>query len=254
MSQAMPHSAVSQQQLEAYLADLGNEVAKCRNSLPTLSEYRAVFKTSYAAYAVLIVSARRELPFLRAAAGIARRLPLLLACRQVSLAYVELRRFLESTVWFCYFREHPVECEEFLKNPSTGPLREGEKPIAQAAHHGVSWYFAYSRERFSQEASGLGSEAVDMLGRVYPELCAQVHAAYGITLGDLSNPFDRIDPATIRSYGKLQRETLMAGCLMVAASKPRGMAKLEAVERALFDWLIGRTRSRRIRSTSFGLN
>ena len=252
MTTVLPHSAVVHQHLRAYLADLGDEVAACVCTLPSISPFRTVFKTSLSAYAVLSVFARRELVLVRAAAGIARRLPLLLAVRQVSLAYVELRRFLEVVIWFPYFREHGLEWEEFLRTPLIGAIRDPEKPIAQAAHQGVGWYLAYSKERFSRESSGLAAGAVEALSRLYPKLCAHVHAAYGATRGDLSKPFDNCSSSAIGVFARLQRETLAAGCLTVAAARPDGMARLDAVERAWLDWLIGTARSKKLRSTAFG--
>lgn len=254
MTTALPHSSIVAKHLSEFLDDLDEEVRKSIACLRNSANYRGVFKNSLAAYVILKVLGRRELPLLKGATGITRRLPLLVACRQVSLAYVELRRFVELATWYPYFREHPVEWQELQENPERGFTRDADKPIVYCAHREISWYIAYARERFSEEPSGLAKEAIDALFKAHRNLSAHVHAvANTMPGGFLKDPFDSVAPNEIRNFQKIQRRVLSAGCILIAAAKPEKISKLEAVDRAWFDWLVGRASARKIRSEPFGL-
>ncbi len=256
MSRPLSHSSVVVRQVHDFLTELeevlGGDIALLKSS----SGYRSVFKTSLATYSVLVEFSRREvLPFLKGAAGVARRVPLLLACRQVSLSYVELRRFVELAVWYVYFKEHPVEWEEFAENPSRGFLRDVDKPVSYCAHREIAWYLAYTRERFKNESSGLAVSAVNALSKHYAELSAQVHAASGtLPRLTLAEPFDKVDQEQLSRFRKSQKAVFANGALLVAALKPKRLGKLGANERSWFDWLIGKRDSRRLRGGPFGLD
>lgn len=248
------HSALIAQQIKRYLDDLSNEVGRSRDQLPRSQEYRSIFKTSLATYLVARKLGQRQIPLVKAAGGVARRLPLLIACRQVSLARVDLRRFAELVVAFTYFREHPVEWAERVKHPEHGFARENEDPIAYCAHREFGWYASYARERFTPAPCATIRQAIADMKTLYGSLSGDVHAAAATMPGGrLTEPLDSIAGSELRTISRTQRRMFSAGCILVGATRPHGLAPLDAVERGWFDWLIGGTRARSIRACHFGV-
>ena len=254
MPSALPHSTVIATHLEDYLSDVQDAFEQAITNLPSSPHFRGIFKSSLAAHCALGSFAPDELLLIRVAAGIARRIPLLLAARQVSLCYVELRRFVDVVAWYPYFREHPVEWEEFQRNPTTAYVRETDRPIAFSAHREVGWFFGYIRERFASEASGLVVEATDQISTPFGELSSHVHAAVGGTTGDLASPLDTVSPTILKAFQKTQRKILAAGTLIISGSRPNSLDLLPAVERAYFDWLIGSEWAKHIKAGPFGID
>ena len=254
MSNSIPHSAVIAEQLTDYLRDLEAELSRSVGSMSKSSTFRGIFQNSLRANAVLVALGRRELALVKHAADTARRLPLLVACRQVSLAYVELRRFLELVIAFPYFREHPIEWCRYLDEPTTGTVGATENPISFAAHRDRSWYVSYVRDRFRGETTGLVVEAADELASHYSELSAHVHVKANVASRSIGKPFDDVANSSLRAFQETQRAVLSAGCVVVAGAKRRGITKLGAIDRAWFDWLIGKKDAKRLRSGAFGLD
>lgn len=234
---ALPHSAIIAQHFEQFLTDVYDEIGKYSKTTKKSPVLRGIFKNSLAAFTAIEQFSLGELPLLRCAVGATRRIPMLLACRQLSLAYVELRRFVELASWYPYFREHPIEWDEFYSHPEVGIVRDTVQPIRFAAHRDMAWHHAYILARFS----GLpGIEtAVSVLGTEFAALSTHVHAAFPSLDGSMEMPFDKIGDAELRVFQDKQRIVLSAGCLVVAAAKPASVAKLPAVEKAWFFWCFG---------------
>lgn len=254
MTRALPHSTIIHGQLTDYLNDVEAQVAGCSRRCRNSSEFRGLFKNSLAAYTVLLrLSRGRRVPFLRAATDVVRRLPLLVALQQLTPAYVELRRFLELVAWYPYFREHPVEWNAFRKDPTRGYVNEPDSPIASCAHREFRWYVRYAKERFHGSKSNETESALNEITAQYAHLSAFVHAATAVSAGSSVQPFEPTNPSQLRTYQKTQRKSLAAGCIVAASAHPSGLARLTAVERAWFNWLVGAPRSQRIAVTSLGL-
>jgi hypothetical protein len=247
---ALPHSKAIAEQFNAFRDAVTSEIVDHSGHAATSAIYRGIFKNSLAAHAPLEHFRKNDLPLLKSASGIARRIPMLLMCRQLSLAYVELRRFIEVVSWYPYFMEHPVEWEEFSAHPEVGVVRDTADPIRFAAHREIAWHHAYIVSRF-RKIEWIG-EAVEMLIRDYAKSSAHVHAAIPALQGSVALPFDQITDADLRSFQGEQRRVLAAGCLVVAAAKSGSLSKLPPAERAWFDWLVGAGRATQIRASSVG--
>jgi hypothetical protein len=247
MSGVLPHSAVLANQFDDYLKDSLGLIEVASTSALSSQHARGVFKTSLASFCVLGSFAKRDLVLLKGAAEISRRLPLLGATRQRSLARIELRRFIELVTWYPYFAEHPIEWEAFQGKPKAGFVRTIETPISYCAHRERLFYSNYIAERFYDDASGLIGGANEALGRWYTELSFDVHAASD-TIKKFSGVIEEADTSIDAALQKAAREVMAAGCLVVAAVNPRKIHALDSINRGWFDWLIGRSRAKAIRS------
>ena len=254
MAKALPHSKQIAQELNQYLRDLQIECAAAAKSLPTSPSYRRIFKNSLACSAVLGSLARRELPLVRASRSIAARCSLLLACRQLSLAYVDLRRFIEMVVWVPYFREHRIQWAELLENPGQGFTRDPNFPISFCAHRELQWYVSYIKERLRKNPCAAIAGAVGVLSTAYCALSSHVHAATSASSGGKRYaPLDDVNEPRLRAYEHTQRAVLGSACIVIAGSCRNGLGKLDAVGRAWFDWLIGTGKAKQVRAESFGM-
>jgi hypothetical protein len=165
-----------------------------------------------------------------------------------------LRRFIELVIWFIFFSDHPVEWSELERTPEKGTVWSQEKPISFLAHRDFGWYVDYAKERLTDEPSGVTGSEIGILFRSYSEISSVVHAARNaFPPGELSAPFDSIEAAKLQRIQVSQRDIFRAGCICVVAVKPSLLTKLEAVERGWFDWLLGRSTARTIRSAPFGV-
>ena len=252
MSTARPHSAVVAAHLSEYLRDLEQVLGRSIRALPTNQQFRAIFKASTAAFAVLERFRRRDLSLVEAAAGVSRRIPLLIACRQISLSYVELRRFVELAIWYPYFKEHPVEWEAFRAQPAVGIITSLERPIYSMSHREIGFYSSYLKERFQGESSKLPVRSVESLRRDYGDLSVQVHGRYrSVAEPKPSRAFDAITSVDLEQLAVTHKRILGAGCVIFASMQPAKISRLPAVERALVPVAVGTAGARIIRSGSF---
>lgn len=244
----IPHSSVTHTQMIEYLDDLVSELTRSANTLKQSKEFKAIYKNSLGCYLSLKLLSRKQLPLVRSAAELARRLPVLVASRQAVQAIAELRRFIELITWWPYFAEHAVEWEHFATNPWLGYVKYDSNPIAFAAHREISYYFAYVTERAGcGSASVLGGAVSDLQGG-YRETSKFVHA------GGLADPdaqlaaFDDLTPDLLRQFATLQKSVLRAGVIIAAWINLSAVHRMPAVERSWFDWLVGKNATNAIRA------
>lgn len=255
MTTARPHSAVVHQHFQHYLDGAVAEIRTTVLAAANSHAHKAVYKNSHAAYSILKqLGQHRPQPLVRGLAANARRHSLLMACRQLSLAHVELRRAIELAAWFVYFRDHPVEWRHFVQNPGGGTAIDRERPIAFCAHRNTRWYLAYCQERFSNEETGECVAAARHLLSEYSPLSGHVHVAMAsLQTTPLRAAFDTNEESAVDRFARLQKRVLSAAAVLVAGVIPGGLGKLPATERDWFDWLVGKKRAKRIRSAQFGL-
>jgi len=137
----LPHTNQIQIMLEGYVADAEDIISTSLNDLKQTKEYQLVFRVSLAADAMLSELSKSNLkPRLSAARSIVLRVPLLVGLKQISVAMIELQRFCELVFWSVYFTDHPVEWASFERNPSSGFVRDMNKPISYCAHREITFY------------------------------------------------------------------------------------------------------------------
>jgi hypothetical protein len=172
---------------------------------------------------------------------------------QVSVAALELRRFVELVCWTIYFSDHPVEWLRFESDSTSGFSQDVRKPISYAAHRELGYYIEYARELMAREPSGLGRGSVEALKQASHALNSAVHAGElarlksGFPVG--SAPCDR----DLSDFGRIQRRVLSNSCILLAAYKRSRFDRLNALARAHLDWLVGPKVRRQLRSGPFGL-
>lgn len=253
MITSLPHSKEIDRRINSYLDDFHENIEQSISDLRKSSTYKTIFKNSQACFSILKNNNLSKHSLIKIAAGIPRRIPLLIAARQVSPAYIELRRFTELIVWNPYFIDHPIEWDEFSKNPDTGYTRDPKTPIAFCAHREISWYFDYARELYKSEPSGLTKTSINSLQHQYRNLSKYVHAMDNPVQGKiLSSPFDDISDKNLSKFQNAQKVVFLSSSLLIC-SKRKQLEKLEAIERDWFDWLISKKNARIIRSERFGI-
>lgn len=241
MSGVLPHSAVLHEHLCKYLDELSETIAKNGASLRKSSDFRAVFKNSTAAAAVLDRFAARGVPLLESAAGSAARFPLHVACGQMSMAYVDLRRFVDLIVWSVYFMDHPVEFRTFATDPGRGFARPEDGPIAFCARRETRWYLDYCRDLFRSGAHAELPRAAERLSSAHARCSSFVHPVRdSLPGGSLGNAMGFPDNQEIAEFAKTQRAVLSASVLFFAALRPKAVSKLDAIERGWYDFLVGK--------------
>jgi hypothetical protein len=253
MAEILPHSSIIRRQVDTYLTHAAELTQVSSDSLRTSGEFTAVYKTALAADAVLSKLSGNERPKLSAARTVVRRVPLLLTFGQIEAASVELRRLIELSFWCIYFTDHPVEWRSFLKSPGKGIEVERTEPIAFCAHREPSYYANYAKERFRDEPSGIAGEAAGLLTMHYGTLSGVVHAGSLTLKGGVVPPIVPPSTSDLSSFMKTFRQVAGAVCLIVGAFRQRKFDSLPPMHRAWFDWLIGGSMRKRVRSQSFGL-
>ena len=251
MGSALPHSSITAKQSEEYVSELQAEIVELSSKVSKFPEYRGLFKASTAAFSVLTACAHHEHPLLEAAATIVRRQPMLCLCAQTGSAQSDVRRFLELIIWYVYFVDHPIEWQVFLEQP-TGYTRADDRPILYCARRNFQWYMDYARERFSKDASLACGPAIESLANGWKDCSRFVHAGVREKGSDLQPPFEMPTQATVRQFQSQCRDAFASGCLLLSAVYPPQLSSLTAVDRAWFDWLVGPTASKAIRSGEVG--
>lgn len=254
MSAITPDSAEIRQQTDKYLSDALTLIQSSLTTVKTSTAFSEIFHISLSTDVVLAALDTPKLrPRLVSARSIALRLPLLITAGQASVAIVELRRFVELLVWTIYFTDHPVEWNEFKTSTGGAFEADSKKPIAYAAHRGLSHYVGYVRELMSGEPSGLALRSIDALQEASHKLNAAVHAGGLATANKRTPPSDDVSEESLRKAAKLQRSVFGSCCLLLAAYRTPRFDMLNATGRAHFDWLVGATIRKQVRSGPFGL-
>jgi len=254
MAGPLPHTNQIRQMCEDYIDDAKDIISKSLNDLKQSKEYQFIFRVSLAADAVLSELSKTNLkPRLSAARSIVLRIPLLVGLKQISVATIELRRFCELVFWSVYFTDHPVEWASFQRSPSSGFVRDINKPISYGAHREITFYSNYARELMALESSGISVESVDSLRQMQEELSAVVHPGRIAGAKSKVPPFDEVSPDALKKFGLLQRQVLSHCCILLASFKRRRFDRLQPMQRAHFDWIVGSATEKRIRQASFGL-
>ena len=121
MTTALPHSSIIQNQLDNYLDDIEIQVSGCSTRWNRSNEYRGIFKNSLSTFTVLLSLSRgQQVPFIRVASDVARRLPLLVAFQQITSEEMsESMRFLahvhhapKALKTFCFWPRYDLERRE----------------------------------------------------------------------------------------------------------------------------------------------
>src|SRR6185437_6136044 len=115
-------------------------------------------------------------PELSAVQSVVRRIPVLVALGQRTVAIIETRRFLEVAIWSTYFTHHPIEWQHFSGKRGQGFVHDPRKPIATAAHRDLNSYMEYLREYMEAERSGEALVALRALESDKKILNAATHA------------------------------------------------------------------------------
>ena len=243
-------------QVSRYAADAESISVDCIHKAKSLAEYRQTYSSSLFADTVLGGLATANLrPGFSAARSIVKRIPLLVAVGQGSIAKDELRRFLELALWNVYFSDHPIEWLSFLKQADGGFSRDQGKPISYAAHRELNWYLSYCQELMAEEPSGVAKAALDEIGSVKSTLNTGVHAAHLVKGRSAAHraPYDEVSVKELASFNNLQGQVLGCSCIVLAAWNTKKFNRFTAVQRACFDKLIKPVLRRRIRQGPFGL-
>jgi hypothetical protein len=235
------------------LEEVKDLVADCAKKIEGMGEFRNIYKTCLATDCVLRRLTKRERPRLTAARGIIQRVPLLVATGQLRGVRGELRRFIELVFWCVYFSDHPVEWTAFAQNPTRGYSSERSDPITYCAFRERAFYTNYAQELFSRETSGIALEAANALAAICNELNPDAHAGRAAAGRRLIPAWDALDAPQLAALANTNRSACAAACIILAAYLKRQFNRLPAVNRAWFDWLVGPSMAKRIRSGAFGL-
>lgn len=252
MPSGIPHSAVVGTHITSYLQEAEKLTSKLATIVEKDPDYIGSFRNSIATYSVLAKLARgNRVSLLSTAASTVRRAPFLIAFGQLSTAYTDLRRFLESVSRYPYFYEHPVEWRRVLTDPEAGTSKDDSDPIGWCAAREQKWYVNYVKARFPDQ-SGLVSAALETYARAYKVLSSHVHvtkeAAANLKIADV---VQKPAAGALKGFRETQKEIYTAGLITSLAVKPSRLNSLTAIERSWLDWLLGPTKSKALVSGDF---
>ena len=254
MPGVLPSTTKFREMVAEYLNEASDEIIRHLKSLNDSTNYRGVYRTTWAADNVLSkLKSDRNRPSLDVARDVIRRIPLLVAVGQVSVAQIELRRFLEVTFWIVYFSDHPVEWFHFAKAPDRGYAQHATDPIAFGAHREMGFYAGYAKELMKSERSGLAAEAVTKLRELYRRLSATVHPG-SLAVGKTNiAPIEPAEGKVTEAFLNTFKRVSASACLLLAAFNTEQFRTLDATARANFDWLIGTRVKKSLQAGPFGL-
>ena len=218
MKQFLPSTKEITSHIASYIDEAEPLVAKSFKRARNSAEFREIYKATLATDVVLeSLSDPRIKPSLEAVRTAAVRTPILVALAQISVATIELRRFLEVAIWSIYFTHHPVEWEHFEGKRGLGFTRDPSRPIALAAHRDLNSYMLYAKEYMEAEPSGIATEALRSLEADKKLLNAAVHAGDIARKPSANPPFDGMDIKSLRKFAGLQRRIFSHTLIVLAA-------------------------------------
>ncbi len=255
MKSALPKRAELIRQTQQYLADAHSLIDKSLGEYKKSDDFNELYKTCLAVDTILrAMDSPTIKPNLHALRTISLRIPLLMAAGQSSIVKVELRRYMELTLWSVYFSHHPIEWQNFVGKRGIGFVRDPRKPISSAAHRELSAYMDYAMEYMEIEPSGVAVMALNKLEQDKRLLNAAVHAGE-IARSPLQNvPVDPFLPKELRKTEALVKRVFGHSVLLLAAFDKDKFDSLPAGAKAYFDWLVGPTFQKKIRSGPFGVS
>lgn len=241
-------------QVEKYLNDAVSLIGTNLSLHKKSASFEDLYKTCLATTSVLsAMNSRSHRPSLKGLASIALRVPLILAAGQSSITMVELRRYVEITLWVIYFSDHRVEWQNFKGLTGIGFARDPRLPITFAAHKDLNSYFEYAAEFMQTEPSGIALKALRLLQQDSRKLNSAVHAGEVARSPHRNPPFDPYSEKELRQDTALSKRVFRHCTLLLAAFDKRKFDRLPALPRAYFDWLVGAEFRKQIRSGPFGV-
>ena len=222
MKQFLPSTKEITSHIASYIDEAEPLVAKSFKRARNSAEFREIYKATLATDVVLeSLSDPRIKPSLEAVRTAAVRTPILVALAQISVATIELRRFLEVAIWSIYFTHHPVEWEHFEGKRGLGFTRNPSRPIALAAHRDLNSYMLYAKEYMEAEPSGIATEALRSLEADKKLLNAAVHAGDIARKPSANPPFDGMDIKSLRKFAGLQRRIFSHTLIVLSCVQSR---------------------------------
>jgi hypothetical protein len=166
---------------------------------------------------------------------------------------VELRRFVELTLWSLYFTHHPIEWQDFTGKTGSGFSKDPRKPISFAAHRELIAYFDYAKEYMEAEPSGIALGALSKLGADNRLLNAAVHAGEIARAPVKNPPIETLEIVETQKLARLAKRVMGHAIILLSAFNPEGFNRLPVAPRAHFEWLVGSETKRRINAGPFGV-
>lgn len=249
----IPHNDAIRKSVESYLIEVKDAFNESIDSLQASSDFRNIYKVCLATDCVLEKLSEVERPSVVAARYIIRRSPILIAAGQIDAAKRDLRRFIEVVLWCVYFSDHSVEWSLFEANPTGKRADDPRQPIRYCAFRDRTFYSDYALELFSGEPSGMAKEAVTELSTVYGVLNPFAHGGHAVTAASFEPSLDDLTSTVLSEYRELFQRVCSNACITLAAFFTSQFDSLPAMNRGWFDWVVGKTRAKRLRSGRFGL-
>lgn len=252
MSSVLPHSGTIRAHVRDYCSEVSEYVVEALGRSEAESAMVLAYKTALALDCSLGSIARSARPSIKFLRVLNRQILVHIAIGLEEAALTEMRRLMEGVVLSLYYSDHPVEYERMARDPSTAIVKGIDRPISFCAHREPTFYFNYVKDRMSDESSGQGKAAVDVLATQYRECSVVVHAK-AASLDRRPLRLVHMDARVRESVAKRHRIISSAVCILVSARWTAAFGKLGPVQRAWFDWLVGTQRAKAIRGAQFGL-
>jgi hypothetical protein len=253
MASPLPHNHAIKEDLGIYVKDAEILLSESVVKVGKDSSFTNIYKVALASHSVVEALHAYEHPSFLHISEIIQRIPIHVLTSQKGSARVDLRRLIELYFLTLYFSDHPVEWDSLIRNPTRVMAHEKESPILANAHREPSYYRAYAKERFSREISGHGLKAVEELATAYGLLSDAAHAPTATSDLDINAAINILKPAEISQIAVLFQQIAANVCIVAAGYACKQFDELQPAHRAWFDWLVGQSLAKSIRSGRFGL-
>lgn len=249
----IPHSATIRTMVNDYLSEIAEQVDDVIDASKSSAEYRNIYKSCLSCDALMENLAGAQVPSLNVVRTTVRLVAILASLQRPELCLPQLRRAIEASTLTIYFTAHPVEWEWAVRNGRAGIERDFSDPIAYCASREPSFYRNYVVSLLANEKSGLCREAMLRLSAMYSECSQIVHAPTEVS-GDFAAILNAAPDFDMDALAKKIRGCLADISLILAGVYVAEFNGLPPAVRSWFDWLVGKSVSRSIRSGPFGLD
>ena len=254
MAGPLPHSKAINQQIQGFMGDVIKSVAVASSCLGQDHNFKSIYKSCYFADAFLSqINDAKVLPCINQMRAALRRSTNLICLGQTGSTYLELRRFIEMTFWCLYFVDHQIEWDFLKLNMGKGYVHEDDEPISYSAHRELSYYIRYAKELFEKEVSGLGSVCLNVLSTDVSQLNFQIHPTSLIDSDFENSCYHKMTSSEFASFSALIKRVLSNASIVIALKFLKSFQNLPAMNRAMFDALVGKEREIILRSPDIGI-
>lgn len=232
-------------QLNQLAGEISSVAAQTLTHADSREALRRLLRASRCTNAVLAIYGKQPHPLLADLVNIAARVPILVLLRQYRAVKIELRRFLETSLRYVYFLEHPVEFASYEDSPGTGYDTKENSPIAYCSSRSFQWYRRYTIERFSRANLEHVTRALQKIEEQYSHFSRAAHVGPHNDLGKPESTAEPLDAAYVSELAGFAQDSFSSSLTIILSIGDINRDALDAEQMAHLKWLLGGEQAKR---------